>query len=220
MRGTEFEASSGKHRACLLAKVLPAAIATTVVTALTVTGCTSTHPSGGPKPTVSTSNARPQAKCKPSGCAVVRTARTAPQFTAFYGASCSGIHGSWFFNAVEGGGTAALRPSYSLRWSFAGGARSAKPSARIHVQPTKTTSVRLTLSQGKMKLSGQKPGTSVTASGRLVVKLSGTASAPSLTFIETGLRGAEHQLGLRSPFDVDGRPLVVPVHHATSLAGC
>jgi len=71
-----------------------------------------------------------------------------------------------------------------------------------------------------MKLSGQKRGTSVTASGRLVVKLSGTASDPSLTFIETGLRGAEHQLGLRSPFDVHGRPLVVPVHHTTSLAGC
>jgi hypothetical protein len=113
-----------------------------------------------------------------------------------------------------------LRPSYSMKWSFAGGVTSAKPSARIHVQPTKTTTVRLTLNDGTMKLTGQKPGTNVTASGRLVVKLSGTASAPALTFIETGLRGAEHQLGLRSPFDVGGRPLVVPIHHATSLAGC
>jgi hypothetical protein len=143
-----------------------------------------------------------------------------PQLTVFYGASCSGIHGSWFFNAVQGGG-AALRPSYYLTWSFAGGVTSAKPSARIHVLPTTTTTVRLSLSDGTMKLSGrQTPGKRVTATGHLVVKLSGTASAPSLTFTESGLRAAERQLGLRSPFDAGGHPLVVPVQHATSLAGC
>lgn len=212
---------AGKFGARLQAIMLPLAIAAAVVSALTVTGCTSTDSSGQPKATVGTSKARPQANCKSSGCAMVRTARSAPQFTAFYGASCSGIHGAWFFNAVEGGGAAALRPSYSMTWSFAGGATSAKPSARIHVLPTKTATVRLTLSDGKMKLSGmQKPGTRVTATGSLVVKLSGTVSAPSLTFIERGLGAAEHQLGLRSPFDVGGHPLVVPVHHVTSLAGC
>jgi hypothetical protein len=227
MRGTESEAShegqghpSGK-RGAGLAKVLPLAIAAAVVSALTVAGCTSTHSSQRPAPTASTSQAKPQANCKSPGCAVVRTARSVPQFTAFYGASCSGIHGSWFFNAVEGGGTAALRASYYLTWSFAGGATSAKPSARIHVLRTNTTTVALTLSDGTIKLSGmQKPGTRVTGAGTLVVKLSGTASAPSLTFIETGLRAAEHKLGLRSPFDVGGHPLVVPVQHATSLAGC
>jgi hypothetical protein len=211
---------SGKLGARLQAKMLPLAIAAAVVSALTVTGCTSTHSSGQPKATVGTSKARPQANCKASGCAMVRTARSAPQFTVFYGASCSGIHGAWFFNAVEGGGTAALRPSYSMTWSFAGAAKSATPSARIHVLPTKTTTVRLTLSDGTVKLSGQKLGTIVTATGSLVVKLSGTASAPSLTFTERGLGAAEHKLGLRSPFDVGGHPLVVPVHHATSLAGC
>jgi len=98
---------------------------------------------------------------------------------------------------------------------------SAKPSARIHVLPTNTTTVRLTLIDGTIKLSGMhKPGTRVSATGSLVVKLTGTASAPSLTFIETGLRAAERQLGLRSPFDAGGHPLVVPVQHATSLAGC
>jgi hypothetical protein len=151
---------------------------------------------------------------------MVRTARSAPQFTVFYGASCSGIHGSWFFNAVEGGGGSTPRLMFSLTWSFAGGTTVAKPSARIHVLPTKTTTVRLTLSDGTMKLSGTNAGTRVSATGSLIVKVSGTLSAPSLTFIEKGLRTAEHRLGLVSPFDVGGHSLVVPVHHVTSLSGC
>ena len=47
--------------------------------------------------------------------------RTLPPVTVFYGASCSGVYGKWFFNAVEGGPNDSLRPSYALSWSFAAG---------------------------------------------------------------------------------------------------
>ena len=153
---------------------------------------------------------------------MVRTSRILPPVTILYGASCSGIHGAWFFNAVEGGGSDALRPSYALLWSFTGGATSARPSARaINVARTKTTTVTLSLSNGTMKLNGvRKPNTTVTATGSLVVRLSGSASSPSLTFIERGLRPAEHRLGLVSPFDVGGHPLVVPVQHINKLVAC
>jgi hypothetical protein len=153
---------------------------------------------------------------------MVREARTLPQSALFYGASCSGIHGDWFFNAVEGGASDVLRPSYALNWSFRGGVTSARPSARlIQVPPTKSTKVTLTLTNGTMKLIGaQKPNVTVTATGSLVVRLSGSASSPSLTFVEKGLRPAEHRLGLVSPFNVGGRPLVVPIQHVTSLRGC
>jgi hypothetical protein len=171
---------------------------------------------------VSTDKTKPKEKCTSLGCAVVRASRSLPPVTIFYGASCSGLHGSWFFNAVEGGGGNTLRPSYALQWSFAGGATSAKPGARIiHVPATKSAAVSLTLSNGVLTLHGQlKPGKSVTATGSLLVKLSGTASSPSLTFIERGLLGAEKKLGLTSPFDAGGRPLVVPVQHVKSLPGC
>jgi len=164
----------------------------------------------------------PRQKCGSSGCAVVRTVRSLPPTTVFYGASCSGIHGSWFFNTVAGGGRETLRPSYHLQWSFAGSSTSARPSAlTIDVPPTKSTAVTMTLSNGTMKLKGvRKPNTAVTATGTLTVKLSGSASSPSLTFTETGLSGAQHQLGLVSPFSAGGHPLVVPIQHVKSLAGC
>ena len=153
---------------------------------------------------------------------MVRTSRILPPLTVLYGASCSGVHGSWFFNATEGGASDALRPAYALAWSFAGGATSARPSARgISVPRTKTTTVTLTLTNGTMKLSGvRKPNRTVSATGSLVVRLSGSVSSPSLTFIERGLRPAENKLGLVSPFDVGGRPLVVPIQHISRLAAC
>ena len=169
----------------------------------------------------STSRSKPpQTNCGSSGCAVVRTSRSLPPLTIFYGASCSGIHGSWFFNAVEAGGK--LRPSYSLRWSFAEGSTFARPTAKlIRVPATDTAMVNITLNNGTMRLKGMKNGhASVTATGTLSVKLSGPASSPSLTFIEQGLSGAEHHLGLVSPFNAGGHPLVVPIQHVKSLAGC
>jgi len=165
---------------------------------------------------------RPKTNCKSSGCALVQLARDLPPTTIFYGASCSGIHGNWFFNAVEGGGSTTLRPSYAMLWSFAAGATSAKPGARSIVVPViKTTTVTMTLSNGTIKLHGvRKPNVNVTATGTLVVKLTGSTSLPSLTFTETGLSSAEHRLGLTSPFDLGGRPLVVPIRHVKSLVGC
>jgi hypothetical protein len=114
-----------------------------------------------------------------------------------------------------------LRPSYALSWSFAGSAKSARPSARIVVPPTKKATVTLTLENGTMKLSGvHKPNGTVNATGSLIVRLAGPASSPTLIFVERGLLRAEHRLGLVSPFNPGGRPLVVPIKHVNSLKGC
>lgn len=207
------------------------ALTATVVAAvpLAVAGCTSAGTtSSSPGHSTDSPTSKPphqvrlKTNCGSSGCALVQVSRSLPPTTIFYGASCSGIHGDWFFNAVEGGSTTALRPSYALLWSFAAGATSAKLNARsIQVPTTKTTTVTITLSDGTIKLHGvRKPNVDVTATGSLVVKLSGSTSSPSLTFTETGLSAAEHKLGLVSPFDVAGQPLVVPIKHAKSLVGC
>ena len=205
------------------ARALALAMAATIVSALTVTGCTtsSTHSPASPTLASGTAKSKTQANCESSGCAEVKMSRSLPPFTIFYGASCSGVHGSWFFNTVEGGATDALRPSYSLSWSFAGSATSARPNARITVPPTKKTTVTLTLKNGRMRLTGvHKPHAKVHATGSLTVRLAGSASSPSLIFVERGLLQAEHKLGLVSPFNAGGRPLVVHVQHVKSLHGC
>lgn len=216
----------------MVTRVFALAVAAAVAVPLTVTGCSSSpsttaagHSSSAqPKATSGASKHKrpPPQHCGSSGCAMVRIARSLPPTTLYYGASCSGIHGSWFFNAVEGGASDALRPSYALNWSFSGGSTSARPSARlISVPPTKKTKVTLTLSNGTLKLLGvQKPNVRVSATGSLIVRLSGSASSPSLTFVERGLLPAEHSLGLVSPFNAGGRPLVVPIRHVNSLPGC
>ncbi len=159
--------------------------------------------------------------CSPSGCAVVNLSRTLPALTVFYGASCSGVYGTWFFNAVEGGGTDQLRPSYALSWSFTPGSTAAKPSGRIVIPPISSTQVTLTLDQGTLTLTGtRKPNVQVAATGTLVVELSGPTTAPVLKFTETGLSQSESALGLVSPFDVNGQPLTVPVKTVKTMVGC
>lgn len=215
----------------LAARVLTLAIVAAVAIPLTVTGCSSASSSSSAQPNQTSSSAQPNQtpvklktprNCGSSGCAMVQLSRSLPALTILYGASCSGIYGSWFFNAVEAGGKNALRPSYALEWSFKGGKTSARPSARsINVPSTTDTTVTISLSDGNMKLSGvRKPNGSVTATGTLVVELTGTASSPTLTFTESGLFAAEQSLGLTSPFNVRGRPLVVPIQHVRSLRGC
>jgi hypothetical protein len=115
-----------------------------------------------------------------------------------------------------------LRPSYHLRWSFAAGSTAARPSAlSIDVPSTKSTMLTMSLSNGALKLSGvRKASPPVTATGTLMVKVTGPASAPSLMFTESGLSTAEQQLGLVSPFNAGGHPLVVPIQHVKTLAGC
>jgi hypothetical protein len=205
--------------------MLALAIAVAVVSSLAVTGCSSGGSTKPPKPTTTASGApkaRATVKCVGAGCAVVSATRNLGPVAILYGASCHGIHGSWFLNAVEGGGTNTLRPSYTLLWSFPGGVTVARPSARaINVPRTNTTTVSISLVNGKMKLHGvRKPNTTVDATGSLTVKLSGPASSPRLIFIERGLSTGEHRLGLVSPFDYHGRPLVVPIKQVTRLAGC
>ncbi len=204
----------------LEARVL--ALAAALAAVLAVTGCTSTHPTSPHSSHTSvTPKVKPEANCAPSGCAVTRTSLSLPQSTVLYGVSCSGIHGSWFFNAIEGGGSSQLRPNYRLQWSFAQGATTARPNGLISVPHTRTTRVTLTLGNGKLTLRGvRKPDAPVTATGTLIVKLSGLASSHSLTFVEKGLSWAEHRLGLVSPFDAGGHPLVVHVKHVKSLTGC
>jgi hypothetical protein len=217
--------SGGDEMRFLVTRVFGLVAAAAIVVPLIVTGCSSSPSSSTPPKPSATQNAHktrlPSTNCKSSGCAVVTTARNLPPVTAFYGASCAGIHGSWFFNATEGGGT-ALKPAYALAWSFGGGATSAKPSARsIYVPRTKTTTVTMTLNNGQLKLTGvRKPNTTVAATGSLVVRLVGSPSSPSLIFVEKGLLHAEHRLGLVSPFNPGGHPLVVPIKHVSSLVGC
>jgi len=159
--------------------------------------------------------------CGSSGCAMVSFNRTLPPVTVFYGASCSGVYGKWFFNAVEGGPNDSLRPSYALSWSFAAGSTAAKPSGRIVTQTTASTQATLALSDGTLTITGtRKPNVRVAATGTLVVEVSGTATAPTLKFTETGLAKAESALGLVSPFDVGGQPLIVPVKTVKTMSNC
>lgn len=206
----------------LEARVVALAAAIGLAAVLAVTGCTSTQSAAQHSDHASaTSNVKAGASCTASGCAVTRTTLSLPQSTVLYGASCSGVHGSWFFNAIEGGGSSQLRPNYRLQWSFAEGATTARPNGLISVPRTKTTRATLTLRNGKLTLHGvRKPDAPVTATGTLIVKLSGPASSSSLTFKEKGLSGAEHSLGLVSPFDAGGHPLVVHIKHVQSLSGC
>jgi hypothetical protein len=171
--------------------------------------------------TVATKTAYVPPKCSASGCAVVSLSRTVKPVTVFYGASCSGVHGSWFFNAVEGGPNDELHPSYSLNWSFAPDSMMAKPDGRIDVTATSSTQIALTLTNGRLSLTGtRKPKTHVAATGTLVVEVTGTATAPALKFTETGLLKAENALGLTSPFMVNGQPLTVPIKTVQTLVGC
>jgi hypothetical protein len=205
----------------LEARVLALAAAVALATVLAVTGCTSTHSSSPHSNHSPATKTKAATNCKSSGCAVTRTSLSLPQSTVLYGASCSGIHGSWFFNAIEGGGSSQLRPNYRLLWSFARGATTARPDGLISIPHTKTTRVTLTLRNGRLTLRGvRKPEAPVTATGTLIVKLSGLASSHSLMFIEKGLSRAEHSLGLTSPFDAGGHPLLVHVKHVKSLTGC
>ena len=202
-------------RTLVIAGLAVAAIVAAVVIAFVVTRSPE-HSSARAKPTVV-----PLPTCGPAGCAVVSVSHTLPRVTIFYGASCSGVYGSWFFNAVEGGGNDQLRPSYALRWSFAPGSAVAKPGGHIDIPSTDSTQVTITLNQGTLSLTGtRKPNVKVAATGTLVVQLSGSTTAPVLMFTETGLQQAESSLGLLSPFNVDGSPLTVPVKTVKTMVGC
>src|SRR5260370_30161513 len=61
----------------------------------------------------------PPAGCGPLGCsATVNVVHRSPRVTVFFGRSCPGLHGSWFLNAVEGGGSSVVRVEYYLKWTL------------------------------------------------------------------------------------------------------
>jgi len=201
-----------RHRGgwAFIIAVLAASVMTAVIIALGVIHSPNQSLAAAARPT-----------CSSSACAVVSLSRTLPPTTVFYGTSCSGVYGTWLFNAVEGGGNGELRPSYALRWSFAPGSQLAKPSGNITIPATTSAQITLTLNEGRMSLTGtRKPNPRIAATGTLVVELSGTPTAPELKFTEAGLAKAESALGLVSPFDVGGSPLIVPVQTVKTMSSC
>ncbi len=164
---------------------------------------------------------KPLPNCAATGCAVVNTVRTTPRVTVFYGASCSGVGGRWFLNVVEEGPNDSLRPAYSLRWSFSDKSPVAAPNGTVTVSSSSGSTVSMTLLQGILTMKGSGAGhTEVSGIGSLTVKLGGTASAPTLTIVESGLQQAEQTLGLLSPFDVNGQAVTVPVEQKQRFARC
>ena len=147
------------------------------------------------------------------------------QPTGFYGASCTGNDGAWFLKIMQTGKSDELRANYDLHWSLSHG-RPARPSGTVVVRPrsgaTTASDVTITIVHGRVRVEGtEEPSkTSVTASGTLIVSLSNRPGFPTLTFVETGLTGAEAALGLNSPFTFDGKPLNLLLQHASILAGC
>src|SRR5215472_8554514 len=135
--------------------------------------------SGGSPLGHASSSPSPKNNCAASGCALVSLSRSLPQNTVFYGASCSGPRGVWFFNATEGGGNDQLRPAYQLHFAFSSDPAVAAPSGNVVVSPTSTTDVTITLDAGKLTIKGtRKPNVHETASGRLQVELTGMSGAP------------------------------------------
>lgn len=168
---------------------------------------------------------KPRTTCVSTGCALVSSSQQLAQPTGFYGASCSGLTGSWFLKIMEEGTATQLKPGYDLRWTFEQGVASAKPSGTIVVPSSSgagvSTGVSMTLANGKLTLRGTTTGGSaVDAVGSLVVRLSRAAAGPQLVFTETGLSEAEQELGLNSPFDSAAQPLVIPVKTVKVMQGC
>lgn len=205
----------------LVAAVSAVAVAAAAVVAVVlVVARGHTSAVAGPSPTASPTS-RPVPNCAAAGCALVSLSGAQPPNTVFYGASCTGIDGSWFLNVVEAGASSTLRPSYHLRWTLAPGATTAVPEGVVTIAATPTTTASLTLAQGRLHLTGtQKPDIQADATGTLSVSINRSASSPTLTLTEAGLTRAEQALGLVSPFNVNGKPLTLPVQTVKSLRGC
>ena len=165
----------------------------------------------GQQRTSTTANATPN-PCSSSGCASVVVTQATSRVIVYYGASCTGPRGRWYLNAVVAGPNSALRPSYTLRWSFDPGSSSASPSGAVEVPPLPDEKVMVTLDNGVLTISGTRTGHGpVTATGTMRVRLAGTPTAPLLTITETGVGGVEAKLGLVSPFNHSGGSTTLPV---------
>lgn len=180
---------------------------------------------GGLVATSSNSSTSPQHNCAPSGCGLVSQSLTLIQPTGFYGASCTGVYGSWFLKIMQEGEKGQLRADYDLKWEFSQSDPVARPSGTIVVRPKPAEGsaprLTLTLHEGELRLNGtDTSGKAVHGTGTLTVRASGTSKAPKLKFVETGLGSAEKAVGFNSPFDVDGKPLILLIRNVKVLVGC
>ena len=140
--------------------------------------------------------------------------------TQFSGSACSGLHGRWFLNVTQGGGAQTVRPSYRLIWSFAGGT-TAQPSGTVTFSSAGQEQAAGTLMNGTLSITGSDAsGKPVSGQGSLSVQLSGTMAAPSVTLTESGLTAVESELGMSSPFIVNGGAAVIPITESRTVAGC
>jgi hypothetical protein len=120
---------------------------------------------------------------------------------------------------TEGGPNGIPHPAYGLSWSFSKNKSSADPNGTISVSSAKPITMKLY--QGLLTVKGTgTDGSPVSAAGTLLVRLTGTSNAPTLTITESGLTQAEHALGIVSPFDINGEAAVVPIKHTTTFRGC
>lgn len=153
--------------------------------------------------------------------AVISTTRRTPAVNVFFGTSCTGVHGSWFLNVVQGGSPTQLHAAYYLRWAFTPTQVVAKPGGRITISGGTGPPPSLTVADGVVTLTGASPdGTPVTGTGRIDVTLTGTDDEPTLTITQKGLEDAARTLGLVLPFPFDGQPLTVPIELQEDVSGC
>lgn len=190
-----------------------------VLLSAAVSGGCSAHHSRGSK--LSSPNTTASNGCPRAGCATVDTVLHIPNPTVFHGASCKGTTGTWYLNVTVGGPNNEPLPSYSLRWTFAPGSSSAKPTGRISISSPNSQSISMALTDGTLRLTGTAPGGhQVSANGQLVVSFSQASAGTQLMITETGLSTAQAALGLPSPFSVHDQPATVPIRTAHSVPGC
>lgn len=210
MRAEDQGGWSSKALLLIVAAIL--IIAAAVVVPLVLTG---------KGKTIATRPTEPVHTCSQAECGEVQKVLSSPRTITFYGASCSGTHGPWFLNVVEGGPNNSLRPSYTLNWTFPKRSSLAFPSGQVSVSPGSGSAISMTLQQGALTLTGTGAGnTAVSGSGTLAVQLAGSSSSPELRVTETGLSSQESSLGLISPFDINGAPAVLHVKLVPHLSGC
>jgi hypothetical protein len=147
--------------------------------------------------------------------------RTSPHTTVFYGASCTGVVGSWFLSVVEGGPNDMPRPAYRLSWTFSTSPSVAHPDGDVIVSTPANEKVDIRLANGVLRITGTTAGgAQVRATGALVVGVSQSGTTSVLTLTETGLAAAEKALQISSPFNVDGQPVGVPVRIVHQAPSC
>lgn len=159
--------------------------------------------------------------CSSQGCAAADLLVQGVDTVQYHGSSCTGTHGSWFLNAISRGGDAPVHPSYALHFSLVGSS-TARPTGTIIVPQSAPNHVAIALTDGLMTIVGTTAaGKRVTAQGLTTVRLdTDSAGSLRLTVIVTGVTAAEKELGVFDPFNIGGRPAIVPVKTVAQMSGC